>query len=176
MVGGFSRNHKDNKVYKRMYSKVVNLSKKYSNQIIHTGFIPEEDIELYFMASDLVVFPYRTIIAASGPFSFVLTYKKPFIMSNKLLSYAKNLDFIDSLKECKLNLNDIIFKLNYLSLNKIIKRHKILKNNKLVEEFSSILCDKRSWDKIGDSYFSELYLPNLSKYKIKNNQIISVTN
>jgi len=52
-----------------------------SNQVIFTGFIPNDSIGLYFSAADLVVLPYKVAMASSGPLTQSLSYKTPILIS-----------------------------------------------------------------------------------------------
>lgn len=46
------------------------------------GFIPEDDIEAYFQAADLAVFPYRQFDAQSGAGTLALPFGKAMIVTN----------------------------------------------------------------------------------------------
>lgn len=64
-----------------MYQKIIdenNLSKKV---ILHTRFIPYEDVEHYYCASDLVVLPYKKIYQ-SGVLMMSLSYERPVLVSD----------------------------------------------------------------------------------------------
>jgi glycosyltransferase involved in cell wall biosynthesis len=50
--------------------------------ILFRGFIAEEEIPLYFSAADLIVFPYKICMHASGPLSLSISYGKPFLISD----------------------------------------------------------------------------------------------
>jgi glycosyltransferase involved in cell wall biosynthesis len=50
-------------------------------QILFRGFVPEQEIAVYFSASDLVVFPHNICISSSGPLSLAASYCKPFLVS-----------------------------------------------------------------------------------------------
>jgi glycosyltransferase involved in cell wall biosynthesis len=68
------------------YSAFLRLLKKkamnVSRDIIFTGFVPEDMIEVYFSAADLVIFPYKIVMSSSGPMSLAISYEKPFLVSN----------------------------------------------------------------------------------------------
>jgi glycosyltransferase involved in cell wall biosynthesis len=65
---------------------------QYSNMIRNTGlsnhvqtfidFIPEEDVDYFFAASDLVVLPYLKFEAQSGVLLRAYAHKKPVVVSN----------------------------------------------------------------------------------------------
>ncbi|OGY11083.1 MAG: hypothetical protein A3D26_02000 [Candidatus Blackburnbacteria bacterium RIFCSPHIGHO2_02_FULL_44_20] len=89
-----------------------------SNTVSITGFVPQEDIPLYFAASDLVLFPYRTFMSSSGPLSLALSHKKPFLLSSSLKGYFLSPDFSSSLDQCGLREKDVLFSLRPTSLLK----------------------------------------------------------
>jgi glycosyltransferase involved in cell wall biosynthesis len=53
-------------------------------QIVFTGFIPDEELPLYFSAADIVVLPYARAMSSSGPLALAMSYRKPVIVSNIL--------------------------------------------------------------------------------------------
>lgn len=69
--------------YKNLYQDIDS-----NPSIIHTGFVPDTRIKAYYSAVDLCIFPYRTFMAASGPLSFALAYRRPFIVSRHLALYS----------------------------------------------------------------------------------------
>ena len=46
-----------------------------------TGYVPEDQIPLYFSAADIVVLPYKHRISASGPESLAISFGKPYFIS-----------------------------------------------------------------------------------------------
>lgn len=153
MVGGESQVHKNDPVYCRFLEEIYKISKESNGKIIITGFIPEEEIGLYFSAADLVIFPYRVLVSGSGPLSFVFTYKKPFLLSDRLGGYTLGQDFRESLAESGLSYKDISFSLENKEL---VERIEFYVNRKksleIVADFSKLLFEKRRWSEIGKKY------------------------
>lgn len=77
--------------YKELYESIND-----NENIIHNGFVPHEKIKHFFSGADLVVFPYRTFMSASGPISLAMSYNKPFIASTPLKNYTKRTFDLDS--------------------------------------------------------------------------------
>lgn len=73
--------------YQHFYQKLYSLIEDNPN-IIHTGFVPDKRIKTLFSAANLVVFPYRAFMSASGPLSLAIAYRKPFLVSEKLKNYS----------------------------------------------------------------------------------------
>jgi glycosyltransferase involved in cell wall biosynthesis len=51
------------------------------------GFVPEERVSEIFAACDVVVLPYRVVMAASGPMSHALGHRKPVLLSNEFADF-----------------------------------------------------------------------------------------
>jgi len=154
VAGGKSPTLKTKPHYQRFYKNVSQLAEK-SENIFLTGFVPEEDIRIYFSACDLVILPYRTMISSSGPLSWALTFKKPFLLSKALENYFHSQDFLQSLKETGLKKSDLLFSLRRNSLRKKIYG---LNNVKLARlaKFSSILAQKRGGRFLASLYYHQL--------------------
>lgn len=168
LAGGPATNHKDKEFYKN-YISWINKEVEKEN-IILTGFVPEKDIQVYYQASDLVVFPYRLQMSASGPLSLAYSFKKPTLVSNRLEKIFLTKDINKIITEEKINLSDLIFKMNYsdfsAKIGRIMNEPEYLKKLTLISEKVS---SERSWEKIGlahfDFIFSEKeqrkFIPNL---------------
>jgi len=63
------------------YRKIISRLPKEINIIFHDGFIPNADIEKYFIASDVVVLPYRRI-SHSGVLHLAYSFGRPVIATN----------------------------------------------------------------------------------------------
>jgi len=110
VAGGESPTLKDTASYKHFETRFKRLIQDSSDFVKVTGFIPENEVWKVFAASDLIVFPYRTRMAASGALSLTLAYRKPFLVSSKFAVGLRDLfvgnvfdmsfsDFEDSLLE-----------------------------------------------------------------------------
>ncbi len=51
-------------------------------KIRFVGFIPDDRLELYVSASDLIVFPYKNCMSASGPLTIAMSYGRPILLSD----------------------------------------------------------------------------------------------
>jgi glycosyltransferase involved in cell wall biosynthesis len=123
IAGGENPYLKDEAHYQRFYQSIVDEAQKHAH-ITLTGFIPDDEIQNYFGAADLVVMPYEVFMAASGPFSLALSYGKPIILSNILSDYAKSPDFAEALKKANLKRSDIFFPLRSHNLTSLIEKAK----------------------------------------------------
>lgn len=156
LAGGEAYSLKDKPYYQKYYQSLVKKTKN-SKNITITGFVPEQDISLYFKAADLVVFPYRGLIGASGALTHALSFKKPFILSCKMKSIFENKDFQVCLKQAGLKPKDIIFSLKSKSFEKLLVK---LENKKFLvklKKLSRLLAQKRNLDNQFEGYYNSVY-------------------
>jgi glycosyltransferase involved in cell wall biosynthesis len=88
---GPSPNLVDDQYYlENTYNRLVKRTKEELgfSCIWYAKSVPEEEVVDYFSASDLVVFPYKTMVASSGPLSRALGYGKPYLVSRPMESLA----------------------------------------------------------------------------------------
>lgn len=81
IAGGEHPRLKEDESYKSYISALKKKATDTSKNIVFTGFVPEEEIALYFSAADVIVCPYTVFMSSSGPLSLCLAYQKPFIVS-----------------------------------------------------------------------------------------------
>lgn len=69
--------------YQREYARLQKKAAKLipESQYQWRGFIPEEQVALYYSACDVSLYPYTTAIASSGPMSFAIGAEAPFLVS-----------------------------------------------------------------------------------------------
>jgi len=153
MAGGPTQKYLKDSNYQKLLRKINKAVAGSNGKIEVTGFVEEKDIEVYFMAADLIIFPYRVFLSSSGPLSLAFTYRKPFLLSEPLGEYFQTNDFSSNIRKSHLSKQDVIFSLNQEDLfNKI---EEILKNRKILgklSEFSSKMYESRKWSVIGKSY------------------------
>lgn len=115
IAGGKSPTMSDKAFYNTYFDRVSRTVKN-SKRVEMTGYIPQEQIKLYFAASDLVVFPYRDLMCASGVLSLTFSYMKPFIVSSELGQMFETDEFREALETVKLDKNKIVFSLDQVDL------------------------------------------------------------
>lgn len=156
VAGGINPYLKDKPQYKAFYQKIVTEVGRHSH-MTYSGFVPDEMVDYYFAACDVVVLPYEVFMSASGPFSLALSYKKPILLSDKLKPYSESEDFVDSLVESGLSTQDIFFPLDQNALlTRLYKLQRSANYRKFVS-FSTILAEKRSSPVVVDRLNSILH-------------------
>jgi glycosyltransferase involved in cell wall biosynthesis len=152
-----ARTVSNNKKYYQKYTEEVEEACKYNNVLL-TGFVEERHIPLYFQAADLVIFPYRTFMSASGPLSFALSFEKPFLVSEALQEVFTTKDMLDVLTEEHLTINDFVFPPYGTNLGEKIQRcmHDKKYRQTLIA-FAKAIKHKRNWDTIGEMYYHEIF-------------------
>ena len=154
IAGGPNPNHTRKKYYQN-YIRSIEESCQ-NNDIILTGFVKQENIPTFFQASDLVVFPYRTLMSASGPLSIAFSFKKPFIISKELSGMFETFDIDTSLNKLGIDKNSLVFT-NNEAKEKILKIKNDSVLRKKIEELSRTMAQKRNWQKIGQLYNETLF-------------------
>jgi glycosyltransferase involved in cell wall biosynthesis len=155
IAGGANPNHLDKEYYNRYIKSIKTVSHNHGIRV--TGFVPEKQIGLYYQASDVVVFPYRTFMSASGPLSIAFSYQKPVLLSSNLKDLFKTRDMKETTTECELEISDFLFddtadlrkKLMRIETNKTLKK-------KLIT-FAKHISKKRAWDLIANSYYEQVF-------------------
>ena len=155
VAGGPNPNHLGKKYYKDYLDKIKTDCKKYN--ILLTGFVKEEDIPLYFQACDVAVLPYRTLMSASGPLSIALSFKKAFLVSDKLGGIFETGDIKQQLNSQSFDKNNLIFNFDGSFMEKVEYLEKNSDVIKKLEEFSGELAKLRAWDRIGVYYYEEIF-------------------
>lgn len=162
IAGGASFTQEKKPHYQKFIMSIQALLRSLPSHIQITGFVDEKDIPLYFEASDLIVFPYRAFISSSGPLSFTLAYKKPFVISDNLKKLIESDDVIKSMHQAGIEKNDLIFSYNQKDLIKHVGRSLDNKTNEKLKKFSTLLSRKRSFDVLSERYAQVLDRENTS--------------
>ena len=123
------------------YQKIIDENNLQEFCLLHTKFIPQEDVAHYYCASDLVVLPYKKVYQ-SGVLMMTLSYEKPALVSN-----------LPPLKEIlKDNENGFLFESENPS-SLVEKINSILSNENQLEKVrkngAELIKTKYSWDEIG---------------------------
>ena len=123
------------------YQKIIDENNLSEYILLHTKFVPQEDVEHYYCASDLVVLPYKKIYQ-SGVLMMTLSYERPALVSD-----------LPPLKEIiSDNENGFLFKTENVS-DLTAKLNSILSDDGLMEEVrvkgAELINTKYDWGEIG---------------------------
>jgi len=123
------------------YQEIIDENNLSEYILLHTKFIPQEDVEHYYCASDLVVLPYKKIYQ-SGVLMMTLSYERPALVSD-----------LPPIKEIiSDNENGFLFKTENVS-DLTAKLNSILANEGLMEEVrvkgTELIKTKYDWSEIG---------------------------
>lgn len=153
-----------NKAYYRKFFRTVREEVSSSKNITLTGYVAQKDIPAYFSAADLIVFPYRHYMTASGVLSLAFSYKRPFIISRPLAEMFHSPDFEEQLAQAGLKTSDITFDLYPRSI--IDMTRAVLRNGrkKKLSDMASGLRLARSYKRTAALYEETLFAeaPSLS--------------
>lgn len=149
VVGGPNPNHVGEPDYDSYIKDLENSAGE--KNILITGFVSNDIKDLYFMASDVLILPYREFISSSGPLSHAFSYELPVLLSNSLEPYFNSKDFRESLSKSGLNKNNLIFS----SVNELESKIDYMEENRSkFELFSKLMGDSRSWELISSEYIN----------------------
>lgn len=129
-----------------------------NNNVLITGFIPEIDLPLYFASSDVIVYPYRTLMGASASLAMAGAFQKPFLLSETLGEVLETKDFDAVFNKAGVSKKDYIFSLSKTSLLKkldIIKKDPMRLNK--MSEVSLAMAENRGWNRIGKEYYETIF-------------------
>jgi glycosyltransferase involved in cell wall biosynthesis len=115
--------------------------------------VPENDVEKVFAASDVVIFPYRAKMSASGALSLAWRYGVPVLFSGSFAKNYKEKDTKLALGEQGIKINDLSFRLNENDFeNKLLR---VLRNKQLSKSIKAAglsLVESRSWERVANLY------------------------
>jgi glycosyltransferase involved in cell wall biosynthesis len=155
IAGGANPNRLDLDYYKKYLQDLEKMC--VDKNIDLTGFIPEDKMHLYFEISDIVVFPYRTMMSSSAVLSIAFSYKKPILLSENMRPVFQAKDIKEILGQVRLSEDDLLFPLD----DSFTKRIEKLRNSpQLLEKmtlFSSKMKEKRSWKLISKQYYETIF-------------------
>lgn len=144
------------------YFRQVTDSINQSAKVEMTGYVPQEKIALYFAAADLIVFPYRDLMCASGVLSLAFSYHKPLLISAELQSILQDKEVKAALKKCALKKSDLIFDLTAADL--INQTTNVLADGIQAKTiaFTKLMSEQKSFAKTAILYDEALFAQDLS--------------
>lgn len=153
LAGGESPTLKATSAYKRYFSK-LQTDIQSSEDVISTGFVPECDVPAMFAIADVVVFPYRARMSASGALALALSYGKAVLVSEKFSENFSDSDIASAFCDGGLRREDISFSMKgYGDFSNKLTR--ILKDKKMVSQLQQIgfeVTANRKWENAGLQY------------------------
>lgn len=161
IAGGESPTLKDRHYYQDFFRQ-VRLEVQNSKHITLTGYVPQREIATYFSAADLIVFPYRHYMMASGVLSLAFSYRRPFIISRPLAEMFHSDDFEKQLNASGLKIGDITFDLYPKNIIDMTRDVLINGRKTKLEDMAANLRIGRSYLKIARLYENLLFAPALS--------------
>jgi len=158
IAGGPNPNHKGKPFYQKYIENIKNTAKNHPKNITLTGFVEEKNINTYYQAADVMIYPYRTGISSSGPLAMAFTNQRPFLLSNPLSQLLDTKDIAEGMEKLKIKKGDISF--SFGKNNFCDKLENIKSNSELQKKLSSLgkqISAKRSWQNIGIMYKKIIY-------------------
>jgi glycosyltransferase involved in cell wall biosynthesis len=157
LAGGEAYSLREKEYYQKYYQKLLKKVKGDQNITI-TGFVSERKVGTYFSAADIVVYPYRGLIGASGALTYALSYGKPFLLSNKMSELLNAVDIQRVMGKNDLSKNDLLFSHQGKSFEKMLKKVQNTSIQNKLKSFSHRLACARSMEKQISSYYEKIFL------------------
>ncbi|MBN1617919.1 glycosyltransferase [Candidatus Dojkabacteria bacterium] len=160
IAGGESPTQKESPDYQKFYRNIEEKVKKISKHAELTGFIQESDIPKIYQDSDILIFPYRTLMSSSGPLSLAIAYEKPFVISKILEPYTLTYDLNRALQDGGLTTRDIT--VDFDNPDSVLNIIDILKNKDQLAKIKQVAHEvklQRCWSVLGDRYKEVIQSP-----------------
>ena len=163
LAGGMAPSKKDQAVYQKFYADLEKAAIK-NKDIILTGFIAQKELNKYYSVADLAILPYKGILGASASLASILSYAKPFVLSEELVPYLKADDIQEINSTLRFDLDNLIVARDYKSFEELLlnlsdNQRKFAK----MTQFSKYLAHLRSEDYCVFKDFPPLYFPKIKK-------------
>lgn len=156
MAGGEAHSLKDKPYYQKYYKAQVEKAAKARN-IKLTGFVNDADIDLYFKAADVAIFPYRGLIGSSGAITYAIANKVPFVLSRKMRGALYNPTYQDAMERAGVVESDIAFPSSEKGFETFVSA---LKNKELLGKLSVVsseILEKRTFEESISRYYDEIF-------------------
>lgn len=161
IAGGESPTLQQRPYYQKFF-RMVRRETQSSSTVSLTGYVPQSDIAAYFSAADLVVFPYRHYMTASGVLSLAFSYRKPFIISKPLAEMFESDDFTRYLTQTGLTIRDITCDLSPQSIVELSRDVLANGRKKKLADLAVSMREIRAYPRIAKLYETHLFSPALS--------------
>lgn len=157
LAGGKAYSLEGMDYYCQYYRKIEAQAENNKNLKL-TGFLNNEEIELWMTAADVVIFPYRSLMGGSGALQQALRFGKRILFSKEMFTYLKRDGFRSGLKELELKQSDIEFGLNTNRLVDLLIRLRNDKNyRKQLQVYSQRQAERLSAKCLVSQHFEEVY-------------------
>lgn len=137
--------------YDAYYQSVVNQIKTMPHARL-TGFVPDEKLDLYFRAADVVVFPYRTMMSSSGPLSIALSYGKPVLLSDAMRPYLWSPDVRNAMEEARIKPRDLVIPQDLSKLPNFLAWTSRRRTREKLVRFTQALAARRAFTNTAYAY------------------------
>jgi glycosyltransferase involved in cell wall biosynthesis len=169
LAGGEAWSLKDKLYYRNYYQSQLSKTKGCRNVKI-TGFVNDGDINTYFAAADVAVFPYRGLIGSSGAITYAVANRKPFILSSKMKNALNNPDYRAALSESGLSADEMVFSPKAGSFEATITGLKDKGRLAKMAKMSTIIKARRSFETQLPIYYKLLFCET-ADYAVRLNEV-----
>ena len=157
LAGGEAYSLKDEQYYKQYYQTIKHAATTQENLLL-TGFIPSDQIKLWLLAADTVVFPYRELIGGSGALQQALKYNCTILQSKPMLENMYNGIIHQALEKSGLTAADVQFPLHsghFLKKLKSIQTDPVFA--KKLKKYATTMQKQVSFEKLVPQHYQTVF-------------------
>jgi len=161
LAGDVAPTQKNQMHLRQYYADLSTLIKNHPQEIIHTGFVPEEKVAAIFAIADLLVFPYRACMSSSGALALAMQYRKTFICSDFFLQNLLTPDLQKLSEKLEINFHEMSFKLNYAAFAQVLQSNlqAVASGQQKMSSFAREVAKKRDWSLVAEQYLQTINSP-----------------
>lgn len=159
IAGGPSYSLEKESYYQKYYQELQTIAAR-NPQITMTGFVKDQDLSHVFCASDMVVFPYRGLMGASGCLSHALSYKKPFMISQAMNILIGSSIWSEVLQDAEMPKSALAFSHTTRGLEKIIDSARNSTKLEQLQRVATHFAEKRKTSSVIHNEYEALYASN----------------
>ncbi len=171
LAGSYSPTQQHTKAYQEFKLELERLLVRHRASVVTLGFVPERQVPALFTLCDVLLFPYRGRMSASGALSLAWQYQKPFLVSTPASQNLQQADVLATLKKHGVKSSHLSFSLNSPGFEKAVMR--LIENKKLrknLASFGKTISLARSWSKVAQQYLDAVEITPL---KVKTSEKLS---
>lgn len=151
VAGGVSPTQSNQEYFDKLLLKMRTVK-----SIEYVGYRPDNEIAEIFLSSDVLVLPYKNLLASSGPMAWAIGMEIPFILSSKLETFLNTEDFKKAMLMANVSKSDIVYGETVEELrNHIISLQQDQSKLERLKAMSKLLCEYRSVKNISTIYLRE---------------------
>lgn len=150
---------------KLYYNRIQEKAAKLPNLTL-TGFIPEDELPLWFAAADLVICPYRGLIGGSGALTLAISHNKLFLVSREMLENLQSQKLEAAIREAGLKQKHVCFSLNSRSFVSLLQGLNNKEYREKLTKYCNAVSDSWSYERLVHEHYNQIYINRPAGWKL----------